>query len=75
MVGVGLLAGALAGWLGATTTVAIGGGFCLLAGLVFLNRLPHFREEARVMIRAQEVAAPPPTVAAAIEAPLTEPVS
>ena len=71
-----LLAGALAGWLGATTTVAIGGGFCLLAGLVFLNRLPHFREEARVMIRAQEaVAAPAPPVAAGIEAPLTEPVS
>ena len=67
-----LLAGALAGWLGATTTVAIGGAFCFLAGALFLNRLPHLRDEARELIRAQQVEAP---VAAELGASITEPVS
>jgi MFS family permease len=69
-----LLAGALAGWLGATTTVAIGGAFCLLAGVVFLNRLPLIRDEARQLIRAQQmlpVEAPVPGDLGAV----TEPVS
>jgi MFS family permease len=50
-----LLAGLLAGWLGATTTVAAGGAFCLLGGLVFLQRLPRLRGEARQLILAQQV--------------------
>jgi MFS family permease len=65
-----LLAGALAGWLGATTTIAIGGAFCFLAGAVFLNRLPYLRDEARELIRAQQT-----TPAEAPAPELTEPVS
>ena len=49
-----LLAGTLAGWIGATTTVAAGGAVCLLGGLLFLHYLPRFRGEARQLIRAQQ---------------------
>jgi len=56
-----LLAGTLAGWLGATTTVGLGGAFCLLGGAVFLNRLPTLREEARRLLQAQEQITPGPT--------------
>ena len=50
-----LLAGSLAGWLGATGTVAAGGAFCLGGGLIFLQRLPGLRGEARELIQAQQV--------------------
>jgi MFS family permease len=60
-----LLAGTLAGWLGATTTVGLGGAFCLLGGVVFLNRLPRIRDEARALILAQQQISSPATVAAA----------
>jgi MFS family permease len=60
-----LLAGSLAGWLGATTTVAAGGAFCLIGGLLFLQRLPHLRGEARQLILAQQVVpAPEPPLSA-----------
>jgi MFS family permease len=70
-----LLAGALAGWLGATTTVAIGGAFCFLAGTLFLNRLPHLRDEARELIRAQQTQPVEAPVAAELGASITEPAS
>jgi MFS family permease len=54
-----LLSGSLAGWLGATGTVAGGGAFCLLGGLIFLQRLPGLRGEARELIQAQQVALGP----------------
>jgi MFS family permease len=54
-----LLAGSLAGWLGTTTTVAAGGAFCLLGGLIFLQRLPHLRGEARQLLLAQQVVPAP----------------
>jgi MFS family permease len=54
-----LLAGSLAGWLGATTTVAAGGAFCLVGGLLFLQRLPRLRGEARQLILAQQVVPAP----------------
>jgi MFS family permease len=63
-----LLAGSLAGWLGATTTVAAGGAFCLIGGLLFLQRLPHLRGEARQLILAQQVVSAP-------EPPLSAPLS
>jgi MFS family permease len=69
-----LLAGVLAGWVGATTTVAIGGAFCFLAGALFLNRLPRLRDEARELIRAQETQ-PHAPVPADLGASVTEPVS
>jgi hypothetical protein len=53
-----LLAGTLAGWLGATNTVAAGGVFCVAGGLLFLTRLPGFRGDARRLILAQQVPAP-----------------
>jgi MFS family permease len=49
-----LLAGSLAGWFGATTTVAAGGAFCLAGGLLFMLRLPDLRGEARQLILAQQ---------------------
>ena len=71
-----LLAGALAGWIGATTTVAIGGGFCLLAGLTFLRWLPSIREEARALIQAQQITPPPvPPMTTDLAAPISEPLS
>jgi MFS family permease len=63
-----LLSGLLAGWLGATTTVAAGGGFCLVGGLIFLQRLPQLRGEARQLIQAQQVVPAP-------EPPLSAPLS
>jgi MFS family permease len=63
-----LLAGSLAGWLGATTTVAAGGAFCLVGGLIFLQRLPHLRGEARQLLLAQEIVPTP-------EPPLSAPLS
>jgi MFS family permease len=54
-----LLAGTLAGWLGATTTVGLGGAFCVLGGALFLNRLPSIREEARRLILAQQFSTAP----------------
>ena len=63
-----LLAGSLAGWLGAATTVAAGGAFCLIGGLLFLQRLPHLRGEARQLLLAQQVVPAP-------EPPLSAPLS
>jgi hypothetical protein len=54
-----LLAGSLAGWLGAATTVAAGGAFCLVGGLLFLQWLPRIRGEARQLILAQQVVPAP----------------
>jgi MFS family permease len=60
-----LLAGSLAGWLGATATVAAGGAFCLAGGLLFLQRLPYLRGEARALLLAQQVVpAPEPPLSA-----------
>jgi MFS family permease len=70
-----LLAGVLAGWLGATATIAIGGAFCFLAGAAFLSRLPHLREEARELIRAQQRLPADASVAAEFGSSVTEPVS
>lgn len=56
-----LLAGVLAGRLGAPLTVAIGGLACIIGSFVFWLRLPRSRIEARQLIVAQQMAggAPP----------------
>lgn len=51
-----LLAGAIAHRLGAPITVALGGGVCIVASIVFALRLPAFRREARQMIVALQMA-------------------
>jgi MFS family permease len=45
-----LLAGTLAHHLGTPTTVALGGGVCIIGAVVFSMRWPAFRHEARQMI-------------------------
>jgi MFS family permease len=55
-----LVAGALAGPLGAPVTVAIGGGVCIIGGLTFGARLPVLRGPARELIVAQQMAAGSP---------------
>lgn len=51
-----LLAGTLAGRIGAPATVALGGAVCILGALVFSLRLPALRDEARQIIVALEPA-------------------
>jgi len=51
-----LLAGTLAHHLSAPTTVALGGGICMVAAMMFGLRLPAFRREARQMIIALQMA-------------------
>jgi MFS family permease len=70
-----LLAGSLAGWLGATTTIAAGGVFCLAGGVLFLQRLPLLRGEARQLILAQQGGPPEPPSSEEIRAPLSAPLS
>jgi len=43
----GLAAGALASWIGATHTLALGGVCCMLCALWLARRLPGLREEMR----------------------------
>lgn len=50
-----LLAGTLAGRIGAPLTVAGGAGVCLLAALAFGLRLPVLRDEARRLVIAQQM--------------------
>jgi MFS family permease len=43
----GLVAGALASWIGATHTLALGGGCCILCALWLATRLSRLREHMR----------------------------
>lgn len=51
-----LLAGGLAGIIGAPATIAVGGAVCILGALAFRSRLPGLRDEARRLITAQDEA-------------------
>ena len=61
-----LLAGALAGRLGAPLTVALGGAVCVVGAALFWMRLPTLRGEARQLIVAQQMSggSPPEEVTA-----------
>jgi MFS family permease len=50
-----LLAGWAADQVGAPLVVAVGGGFCALAGLIFARRLPRLREAARPILAARGI--------------------
>jgi MFS family permease len=50
-----LLAGWVADQVGAPLVVAIGGGFCAVAGIVFARRLPRLREAARPILAARGI--------------------
>jgi MFS family permease len=62
-----LLAGGLAGWIGAPNTLVIGGICCLLTALAFAARLPALREQVRP-IYVQAGILPEAAVPAAAEA-------
>jgi MFS family permease len=56
-----LLAGVVAGRLGAPLTVGLGGAVCILGAAVFFSRLPRMRFAAyRLIITQQAVAGHPP---------------
>jgi len=54
-----LLAGAVASRVGAPTTVAAGGVFCLVGSLLFWSRLPHLRREAGPILIDANAGQPP----------------
>lgn len=55
-----LLAGALAGRIGAPMTVALGGAVCILGAIGFALKLPAFRIEARRIVIALQMTAGDP---------------
>jgi MFS family permease len=59
LVGMAPLGSLLAGWaadeVGAPMVVAIGGGFCVMAGIVFARRLPGLREAAKPILAARGI--------------------
>ncbi|MCO6045981.1 MFS transporter [Aeoliella sp. ICT_H6.2] len=65
-----LLSGAVAGVVGAPTTVALGGVACILAGGYFAVRLPQLRDEGRRLIVALQMTGGDPAVEAAYQQPV-----
>jgi MFS family permease len=59
LVGMAPFGSLLAGWaadqVGAPLVVAIGGGFCAIAGIVFARRLPRLREAAKPILAARGI--------------------
>jgi len=59
LVGMAPVGSLLAGWtadqVGAPVVVAIGGGFCAIAGIVFARRLPELREAAKPILAARGI--------------------
>ncbi|HEX6440511.1 MAG TPA: MFS transporter [Candidatus Binatia bacterium] len=59
LVGMAPFGSLLAGWaadqVGAPMVVAIGGGFCAIAGIVFARRLPGLREAAKPILAARGI--------------------
>jgi MFS family permease len=64
-----LLAGSLAGILGAQYTVAIGGVACIIGSIFFGLRLPKLREEGRQMILDLQMTAGVPASKASFQTP------
>lgn len=64
-----LLAGTLAGILGAPNTVAIGGIACVIGAVIFILVMPKRREEARRMILDMQMTAGVPASKASFQEP------
>jgi len=64
-----LLAGTLAGILGAPSTVALGGAVCILGSIVFFMRLPKLEFAGRRMILAMQMTAGVPASKASFQPP------
>lgn len=64
-----LLAGTLAGILGAPETVAIGGAVCIIGSIIFSLRLPKHRETGRQMIVAMQMVGGVPASKASFQTP------
>ena len=64
-----LLAGVLAGRLGAPETVALGGAVCIVGAIVFGWRLPSLRYEAREIIVAMQMTGGEPASKASFQQP------
>ena len=64
-----LLAGTLAGIMGAPYTVALGGAVCILGSLIFSSRLPKLQAEGHRMIVALQMTAGVPASKASFQTP------
>ncbi|HSK74552.1 MAG TPA: MFS transporter [Pyrinomonadaceae bacterium] len=64
-----LMAGSLAGILGAPNTVALGGAVCILGSILFGLRLPALSKEGRKMIVSTQMAAGVPASKASFQPP------
>jgi MFS family permease len=64
-----LMAGSLAGVLGAPYTVAFGGAVCLIGSVIFALRLPKHEFAARRMILAMQMTAGVPASKASFQPP------
>ena len=65
-----LLAGLLAGFIGAPLTVALGGTICIFGSVFFGLRLPKLRDEARQLLFALQLTGGEPSVKASFQAPI-----
>jgi MFS family permease len=63
LVGMAPFGSLLAGWaadqVGAPLVIAVGGGFCALAGIIFARQLPRLREAAKPILIARGIIADP----------------
>lgn len=64
-----LLAGSLAGIIGAPNTVALGGAICIIGSIIFSLRLPVLQGEGRKMIVAMQMTAGVPASKASFQEP------
>jgi MFS family permease len=65
-----LMAGSLAGIIGAPATVALGGAVCIAGSIVFGLRLPKLRREAREIIVALQMTGGAPAAQASFQEPV-----
>ncbi|HEX9960469.1 MAG TPA: MFS transporter, partial [Pyrinomonadaceae bacterium] len=65
-----LMAGSLAGIIGAPSTVALGGAVCIVGSIIFGLRLPKLRVEAREIIVALQMTGGEPAAKASFQQPV-----